>query len=163
MGNDLLERSTQLIYREAALLDQRKWQEWLELYLPDAVFWIPAWDDETTVTDDPKTEISLMYYDGRSGLEDRVWRIQSGMAAATRPTARTCHLVTGVHIDAVDGDDVRVASSFCVHAFRQKKTLTFYGSYEHVLRATGPDLKIAKKKILVLNDVIPGVLDVYNV
>ena len=64
---------------------------------------------------------------------------------------------------AVDGDDVRVASSFCVHAFRQKKTLTFYGSYEHVLRVAGRDLKIAKKKILVLNDVIPGVLDVYNV
>ena len=127
------------------------------------MFWIPAWDDETTVTGDPKTEISLMYYDSRSGLEDRVWRIQSGMAAATIPTARTCHLVTGVRIETIEGEDVRIASSFTVHAFRQKKTLTFYGSYEHVLRETDRDLKIAQKKILVLNDVIPGVLDVYNV
>jgi 3-phenylpropionate/cinnamic acid dioxygenase small subunit len=163
LHKELAERALELIHREAALLDRKDWTGWLELYLPDAEFWIPAWDDESTLTEDPRTEVSLMYYASRAGLEDRVWRIRSGMSSASVPLPRTCHLVTGAHVEAEEGDDLRVASSFAVHSFKERKTQTFYGRYEHTLRTAGRDLRIARKKIIVLNDVIPGVLDVYSI
>lgn len=162
-GNNLVERATELIQLEASLLDRKNWSDWLELYLPGAEFWLPAWDDDGTLTDDPRTQISLMYYDTRSGLEDRVRRIQSGMSSASVPLPRTCHLVTGVRLESQDGDLLHMASSWAVHSFRQQQTVTFYGHYEHVLRADSSRLRIQRKKIIVMNDVIPGVLDIYNV
>jgi 3-phenylpropionate/cinnamic acid dioxygenase small subunit len=152
-----------LICREAAYLDQRKWQEWLDLFLPDAEFWLPAWDDEQTLTDDPKSQISLMYYDSRSGLEDRVSRIVEGSSAASNPLPRTCHIVSTIRIEEEKGNDVRVGSSWMVHEFRSGKTQTFYGWYDHLLRFDGDKVRIAKKKVVVVNDVIPHVLDIYNI
>ena len=63
------------LYREARLLDDKQWEEWLQLYAPDAEFWMPAWDDDDRITEDPQSQISLMYYPDRDGLEDRVFRI----------------------------------------------------------------------------------------
>jgi hypothetical protein len=67
----------ELLYREAALLDEGDWDSWLDLYTEDAVFWMPAWRDEENPTADPDRELSLIYYQGRSGLEDRVHRARS--------------------------------------------------------------------------------------
>ena len=53
-----LAAGTELLYREAALLDRQQWDDWLALYLQDCVFWVPSWTSETTVTRDPETEVS---------------------------------------------------------------------------------------------------------
>jgi len=45
------------IYREARYLDDRSWEEWLELYAPEAEYWMPAWDDNDQLTDDPQSQI----------------------------------------------------------------------------------------------------------
>lgn len=65
------------IYREARYLDDRNWEAWLELYAPEAEYWMPAWDDNDQLTDDPQSQISLIYYPNRNGLEDRVFRIKT--------------------------------------------------------------------------------------
>ena len=62
------------LYREARYLDDAQWDQWLELYSADASFWMPAWDDNDTLTEDPQSEISLIWYGNRGGLEDRVFR-----------------------------------------------------------------------------------------
>ena len=49
------------IYREARLLDDRQWDEWLKCYHEDATYWMPAWDDNDELTEDPQAEISLIY------------------------------------------------------------------------------------------------------
>ena len=46
MGPEILAQCTDLLYREAAYLDERRWAEWLELYTADAEFWVPAWDED---------------------------------------------------------------------------------------------------------------------
>ena len=45
---------------------------------------LAAWDSEHELTKDPKSELSLIYYDSRAGLEERVLRIRSGLSAARR-------------------------------------------------------------------------------
>ena len=77
------------LYREARLLDDRQWDAWLGCYAEDAVYWMPAWDDDDQPTADPQREISLMYYPDRSGLEDRVFRIKTERSGASTPEPRT--------------------------------------------------------------------------
>ncbi len=63
------EAVVRLLYEEAASLDERRWDDWLALFEPDAEYWIPAWDSEDEHTRDPRSEVSLMYYPDLTGLE----------------------------------------------------------------------------------------------
>ena len=49
-----------LINREAMLLDRRRWDEWIDLYTEDAVYWVPAWASEEETTTDPDTQLNLI-------------------------------------------------------------------------------------------------------
>jgi 3-phenylpropionate/cinnamic acid dioxygenase small subunit len=165
MALEVFSRCAELLYQEAAYLDERRWAEWLALYTEDAEFWVPAWDEDGRPTDDPQSQLSLIYYSSRAGLEDRVWRIQSGLSPASSPLVRTCHLITNVRItDMVDGQP-HVSSHWQVQIYRPEKqqSFTYFGFYEHVLRPEGDSLRIAKKKIMLLNDVVESVLDIYHV
>jgi len=73
----------QFLYREARFLDDKEWQNWLALYAPDVEFWMPSWDDDDQLVTDPQTEISLIWYGNKGGLEDRVFRIGTERSSAT--------------------------------------------------------------------------------
>ncbi|HEV8716770.1 MAG TPA: aromatic-ring-hydroxylating dioxygenase subunit beta [Candidatus Binatia bacterium] len=165
MAPELLSRCADLLYREAAALDERRWEEWLALYTEDAEFWLPAWDEDGRPTGDPQSHLSLIYYSSRAGLEDRVWRIQSGLSPASSPLIRTCHLLTNVRITDVVNGQPHVSSHWQVQIYRPEKqqTSTYFGFYEHVLRLEGDSPRIAKKKIILLNDVVESVLDINHV
>ena len=165
MPADLVERCSQVLFYEAACLDQRRWADWLALYTADAEYWVPAWTDEVTPTSDPQNELSLIYYDGKAGLEDRVWRIESGLSPASQPMARTCHLISNVRVTNAVEEQPSVASNWQVNVYKPEKQQSFqyYGFYEHVLQRSADGYQIAKKKITLLNDVVEGVLDIYHV
>ncbi|MDD3798612.1 MAG: aromatic-ring-hydroxylating dioxygenase subunit beta [Novosphingobium sp.] len=148
--------------REALLLDNKDWDGWLALYLPEAEYWLPAWDDQGGLTDDPQTEISLIYYPNRGGLEDRVYRIRTGRSSATSPPMRTCHMFTLLDVEQRDVD-LSVSTSWVVHSFRDEETLTYFGRAEYILATEGDELRIARKKTIVLNDISRSLLDIYNV
>lgn len=152
-----------LLYDEARYLDEGRWDEWLDLYVDDAVFWIPAWKSETEVTSDPTRELSLVYYQGRKNLEDRVWRARSGMSVASAPLPRVVHQITNISLCAEDAEGAQVASNFSVHLYdkRSSRTHLFFGRYNHTLVLQAKSIKIAQKKIILLNDTIPTVLDFY--
>lgn len=152
-----------LLFEEAATLDEQRWDDWLALFTPDVEYWMPAWDSEHEMTQDPTSEISLMYYSDRSGLEDRVWRIKSGMSSASTPLPRTCHLVTNIRVGSVIDGLLQVKANWQANAYRHENTDSFYGRYEYGLREEQGKLLIARKKIVLMNDVIPSVVDVYNV
>ena len=75
--NDLQIEVTHLVYREAMLLDRRRWDDWIDLYTEDAMYWVPAWANEEDTTNDPDTQLNLIYLRNRGGLEDRVFRIET--------------------------------------------------------------------------------------
>jgi 3-phenylpropionate/cinnamic acid dioxygenase small subunit len=165
MEVQLAARCAEILYQEAACIDERRWPEWLSLYTEDAEFWMPAWTMDGRATDDPQNQLSLIYYNNRGGLEDRVWRIESGVSPASSPAVRTCHLITNVRASETAGAELRVASNWQVHIYRpeRQETLTYFGFYQHTLRSVEGGLKIARKKIILLNDLIDGVLDIYHV
>ena len=150
-----------LLYREALLLDRGEWDAWLALYCEDAVFWMPAWRDEATPISDPDSELSLIYYRGRRNLEERVWRARSGLSVASAPRPRVVHQVTNVLVES--GDAVSASFSVQLCDVRAERTHAFFGRYEYLLRYEADSWRIAAKKILLLNDVIPTVIDFYSI
>ncbi len=157
-----------LVTLEGWLLDEgcrdpAAWRRWIDLYVPDASFHVPAWIDEVTPAHDPQTELSLIWYQGRRNLEDRVWRATSGLSVASSPPPRVAHVIGSVRVaDAAGGV---VTSAFAVHRFdrRSDATHTFFGHYRHVLAHDGQGWRIAAKTVLLMNDTIPTVLDFFHI
>ena len=103
------------LYREALLLDRGDYDAWLALYTTDCLFWMPAWRDDGTQTEDPDRELSLIFYRGRRNLEDRVQRIRSPVSVASRVMPRVAHVVGNVLSEPIDDKRIRVDSSFIVN------------------------------------------------
>ncbi|MBU0555858.1 MAG: aromatic-ring-hydroxylating dioxygenase subunit beta [Alphaproteobacteria bacterium] len=157
--------AAQLLYREALLLDRLDLEGWLELYTKDCVFWMPAWRDDGTQTEDPDSELSLIYYRGRRNLVDRVQRIRSGFSVASAVMPRVSHMIGNVLVDGAGEGKVRVDSTFIVnvHDVRINRSHAYFGRYEHELKLEDGAWKIARKVIRLMNDRVPTMLDVYGI
>ncbi|MDB5898593.1 MAG: aromatic-ring-hydroxylating dioxygenase subunit beta [Ramlibacter sp.] len=153
-----------VLAQEALHLDGQRWDEWLALFTPDASFWMPAWTDEHRLAQSPESELSLIYCTARASLEDRVWRVRSGLSVASRPLPRTTHCVTNPVVTQADEPAaLHVESSWTCHVFglKQRSTHVFHGRYEHLLRLQDDQWRIARKKVVLMNDTIPTMLDFY--
>jgi benzoate/toluate 1,2-dioxygenase subunit beta len=151
------------LYREARHLDDRQWEDWLALYAADVDYWMPAWDDDDQLTEDPRSQISLIYYPNRDGLEDRVFRIKTERSSASMPEPRTSHLIANVEVLADRGDELDVRYNFHTLSHRYKATDHYFGTTFVTLRKTGGDYLIARKKIVLKNDYIRQVIDIYHI
>ena len=151
------------LYREARLLDDREWDEWLTLYRKDAEFWMPAWDDDDQLTRDPHSEISLIYYPNREGLEDRVYRIKTERSGASTPEPRTTHQVNNLELLSQEGDTVELRFNWHTLNHRYKKTDSFFGTCFYTLDVSGETPLITRKVVQLNNDYIHQVIDVYHV
>lgn len=151
------------LYREARYLDDRQWDAWLAMYAADAEYWMPAWDDDDRLTEDPQSEISLIYYPNRDGLEDRIFRIKTERSSASLPETRTNHMLTNVEVLAERGDEIDVRYNFHTLSHRYKKTDHFFGAIFVTLRKVDGEFLIARKKIVLKNDYIRQVIDIYHI
>ncbi|WP_280554021.1 benzoate 1,2-dioxygenase small subunit [Halomonas sp. 25-S5] len=151
------------LYREARLLDDRQWDDWLACYRQDAEFWMPAWDDDDQLTRDPQSEISLIYYPNREGLEDRVYRIKTERSGASTPEPRTTHQITNLEVLKEEGDTVEVRFNWHTLSHRYKTTDSYFGSAFYTLDVSGETPLITRKVVQLNNDYIHQVIDVYYV
>lgn len=161
----LLAQVSDLLAREGTALDELRYDDWLALFTEDCEYWVPAWKGEHTTTADPKREVSLIYYSTRAGLEDRVWRIRSGQSVASRPVPRTTHMVGSIRIEQASGDTVKASASWHTFSFFHKTKVSepFFGRYFYDLTRAGDELRIRRKKVILMNDYIPTMLDIYNI
>ena len=93
------------LYREARLIDEGQFDEWLTLFTEDAQYWCPSNRDDV----DPEREVSIIY-DDRVRLSDRVWRLQSGKAFAQQPPSRTCRFFSSTAISVLSSFSLIVRS-----------------------------------------------------
>jgi 3-phenylpropionate/cinnamic acid dioxygenase small subunit len=163
MADTLRQLACDLVAREAQLLDERAWDAWLSLYEEGAQLWVPTWRDEDQLTEDPARELSFMFLDGRALLAERVHRLGAGRSPASLPLPRTSHLVTGSLVQPIDAGTVLVRSAFCSHVYQHKDAAlsTYTGRYEHVLAGSGGELRIRRKKIILVNDRLASQVDFF--
>jgi len=153
----------EFLYREARLLDDRSWDEWLTCYSPEVVFWMPSWDDDDRLVEDPRQHVSLIYYTSRAGLEDRVFRIKTERSGATMPEPRTCHFVTNIEVLRQQPAQLEVRFNWHTLSHRYKATDSFFGTSFYTLDTSGAHPLIASKKVVLKNDYIRQVIDIYHI
>ena len=151
------------LYREARLLDDEQWDEWLECYHPEARFWMPSWDDDGKLVTDPQREISLVYYPDRQGLEDRVFRIKTERSSATMPDTRTSHNIANVELESAEGGVLTVRFNWNTLSHRYHTNYSYFGMSRYVIDFTGPRPRILDKYVVLKNDYISQVIDIYHI
>ncbi|WP_338691456.1 aromatic-ring-hydroxylating dioxygenase subunit beta [Bradyrhizobium sp. 26S5] len=153
------------IFREARLLDAGEWADWVAMYCEDAVYWVPAWLDEYSTTNDPNTQVSLLYHHARRGLEERIGRIESRKSITALPLPRTVHQISNLEASEAGPEQIICHAVFSVHVYdpRVPKEHLRHGRYQHTLRREGETWKIARKIITLVNDRVPTVLDFYSI
>lgn len=152
------------LYAEARALDDRDWDNWLEFYHKDCPFWMPAWDDYDALTEDPLNEMSLMYYPNRSGIEDRVFRIQTDRSSATSlPEPRTGHNISNIEILSRDGSEIKLQFNWLTLSYRYGETDQHWGTSFYTIDSSAGKPLITSKKVVLKNDHIHHVIDVYHV
>ena len=136
----------QLLYHEAWLLDRGRLDEWLALFTDDATYWIPLQADQA----DPLTTSSIVY-DDRRLLEVRVRQFQHPRAHARLPAPRTVHQVGNVQVLEAAASELRVGSTLILVEYRRERQRVWGAVVEHRLRRTSGGLRIAAKRIDLVN------------
>ncbi len=132
-----------LLEREARLLDQLRYEDWLAMYTPECIYWVPSTPD----AGDPRREISVMF-DDRRRLEDRVYRLRTGFAWSQAPASRTVRLITNVEAFTTTRDDTRMLrSNFLITEFWDDETRLLSGWSGHRIVREGAGWKIAAKQV----------------
>ena len=146
----------QFLYREAMLLDEKRWADWLALYTEDCFYWVPS----VVGQKDPVNTISLFAED-RMRLEMRVIRVTHPRAFSQDFPTRMSHVVANVMLDPEGGQgadggmspkaDLVLRSSVHILEYRKEEQRLFGGTVRHWLRRAGADVKIAMKRIDLIN------------
>ncbi|MDP6830073.1 MAG: aromatic-ring-hydroxylating dioxygenase subunit beta [Alphaproteobacteria bacterium] len=153
-----------LLYLEADLLDRQCWDDWLALYAEDCVYWVPSWLSEDELGDDPEMQVNTIYIVGKPGLAARLHRISSGQAYAQAPLTRTSHLVDTVRLLEHDDDKVLASAKWMTLSADSRTGKQIRGGwYEYELRRVDGGLLIGRKKIVLLEDVIDGAVDIHQI
>jgi benzoate/toluate 1,2-dioxygenase beta subunit len=136
-----------LLEREARLLDQLRYEDWLGLYTAECIYWVPS----TPKAGDPRREISVMF-DDRRRLEDRVYRLRTGFAWSQAPASRTVRLITNVEAFRTDRDEAcMLRSNFLISEFWGDETRVLTGWAGHrVVREDG-GWKIQAKQVNLID------------
>lgn len=136
-----------LVEREARLLDHLLFDDWLKLYAPECAYWAPA----TPNRGDPRTEIAVMF-DDRRRLEDRIYRLRTGVAWSQAPASRTSRIVANVEVFSCASDVQRmVRSNFLISEFWDGESRTLAGWSGHRFRKIDAEWLISAKQINLIN------------
>jgi benzoate/toluate 1,2-dioxygenase beta subunit len=140
------DRFRMLLEREARLLDQLRYEDWLTLYARECVYWVPA----TPQGGDPRREVAIMF-DDRRRLEDRVYRLRTGFAWSQAPASRTVRLISNVEVFATGHDTVRMLrANFLISEFWGEETRILSGWSGHRVVQRDGRWEIAAKQVNLL-------------
>lgn len=134
------------LYRQAALLDARRWQDWIDLFTDDGVYWMPIAPEQTDWLGQPS-----IFAEDRLLMEVRMGRLQHPNAWSQAAMWGTNHLVGNVIVESVQGDAVQVYSRFQSMELRRDTVRHFGGSYRHTLRRTPQGLRVALQRVDLMN------------
>jgi len=108
--------------------------------------------------------MSLIYYPNKSGIEDRVFRIQTDRSSATSlPEPRTQHHLANIEVLSREGTQIKLRFNWLTLTYRYGTTDSHWGMSFYTLDTSGPKPLITDKKIVLKNDHIHHVIDVYHI
>ncbi|HJY83714.1 MAG TPA: aromatic-ring-hydroxylating dioxygenase subunit beta [Candidatus Binatia bacterium] len=139
------EQIEDFLYAEAALLDEWRLQEWLELLTEDVTYAVPATD---APEGDARNTLFLVA-DDTVRIRSRVKQLLGKSAWAENPRSRTRRLISNVRIRETNGETIRVTANFVVYRMRVDQVDTYVGRYEYTLVQRDGQLKIRERKAIL--------------
>lgn len=134
------------VLHEARLLDERRFAEWLALFADDGVYWVPTLPGQGS----PQEALSL-FHEPKPLLAMRVARLERTDAHIQAPPSRTVH-----HVSAIETThDLEVRSALVVAEWRAGEARWFAGRVLHRLRRSAEGLRIALKRVDLIDSEAP--------
>jgi len=160
----LTQEIAEFLYREAEILDERRYDDWLALLADDIRYWMPMrrnvkyGEEEREFT---RERQDIAWFDeGKDTLIRRVKQIQTGIHWAEEPVSRISHLVTNVQLveatpSVAEAREVTTRCRFLIYRNRvETETDILVGKREDVLRCEGDGWRIARRKIVLDQNVL---------
>ncbi len=138
---------TQFVYQEARLQDEHRYDDWEALWTDDGVYWVPANGEDV----DPERKMSILY-DNRSRIALRVKQLHTGKRHSQLPRSRLRRVVSNVEIAGAEGDDLVVQANALVFESNSRGDATWASRNEYRLRRVGSAWRMARKKVVLVNN-----------
>jgi 3-phenylpropionate/cinnamic acid dioxygenase small subunit len=136
----------QFLYRQSELLDTKQWQQWIDLFSDDGVYWMPA-DPAHTHWDG----VPSIFAEDKNLMNVRMRRVLHPDAWSQRPLWGTNHVVSNVVIEKDTPGEIVVRSRFHMMELRRDDVRHFAGAYRHHLQKKGDDLRIKLQRVDMTN------------
>jgi p-cumate 2,3-dioxygenase beta subunit len=139
-----------LFYQEAALLDEWRLEEWLELLTEDATYEIPP----TDVPEGDSRNTLFIIADDAARIRSRVKQLLGKSAWAENPHSRTRRMIANVRVLSADSENILVTANFVVHRMRYESVDTYVGHYDYKLVRDTKRLKIRERRAILDNEAL---------
>jgi len=143
---DLQHEIEQFLYRQAELLDAKQWQEWIDLFAEDGVYWMPPEPSHKTWEGMP-----AIFAEDKNLMKVRMGRVLHPDAWSQRPLWGTNHVISNVIVESASNDKIRVRSRFHMMELRRDDVRHFAGSYQHELKKTKDGYRIKLQRVDMTN------------
>lgn len=143
-----LDAVTAFLTRECRLLDERRFDEWRDLFTEDGAYWVPTRHDQTS----PEEAVSL-FYDDRVTMAARIRRLNHPDVHVQVPASRTVHLISNIEAEAIPGEPagVRAYAALVMAEYRHTEPRWYAGRCDYRLRRSDDGFRIALKKVTLVN------------
>ncbi|SFF24533.1 3-phenylpropionate/cinnamic acid dioxygenase subunit beta [Blastococcus tunisiensis] len=156
----LRESVSEFLYREADLLDERRYTEWLDMLAEDYQYSVPLRMNvafgETDAREETRAGREICWFDeGKETMSLRVDQLNTGLHWAEEPVSRISHLVTNIRLDAVELPEVAVSCRFLVYRNRVADETDFLvGRRKDRLRQVGDSWHVVRRELLLDQSVL---------
>jgi dibenzofuran dioxygenase beta subunit len=161
--NELRSEMETFLFHEARLLDELRFEEWLELFTEDAGYWMPIQETlDPSESRDPVEGEWALIEEKKDFLVKRCDRLKIGMAYSEQPRSRTRRSISNVLVERAENNDVTVFSNFIVFQGRRDKMGEFFvGCRRDRLQRNNDHWLIAERKIFLDQRVLPRAISVF--
>jgi benzoate/toluate 1,2-dioxygenase subunit beta len=136
----------QFLYKQSELLDTKRWQDWIDLFAPDGIYWMPPAPEYKTWEGQP-----AIFAEDKNLMTVRMNRVLHPDAWSQRPLWETNHVVSNVAIQKASAKEIVVKSRFHMMELRRDDVRHFAGSYLHKLRKTKKGYAIELQRVDMAN------------
>ena len=135
------------VYREASLQDHHEYDAWEALWTDDGVYWVPANGDDI----DPEKVMSIIF-DNRSRIALRIRQFHTGIRIAQEPKSRLVRVVSNVEIVGQPAETIQVKANAIIFESATRRDTIWGARYEYALRRIDGGLRMARKKVVLVNN-----------
>jgi 3-phenylpropionate/cinnamic acid dioxygenase small subunit len=136
------------VVREARLLDEKRFDEWYDLFTDDAYYWVPLAPGQS----DPLSHTSLAYED-KLLLLLRIERLKSPLAYSQKPASRCHHVLQTPEVERMDCErgEYLTRTALIYTETRGDDSQRYAATAWHTLVWTQERLRIRLKRVDILN------------